>query len=107
MEFKHKVDENHWKVFQRIYTKRCKREIELTDLVLDWFENEKEKSLDKLNEILIKNTMETKSLGVIVQKTVPVGRYFSPPFYREYEIQLCKPNRYAFLTVSEPFKPSA
>lgn len=106
MNIKTKSEKSGWTLLQRVYATRCKKEIELTNLILKWWDEEQEKSLDKLEAILDKNRSESLAGGRIIQLRNSRGRYATPPHHREYEISLSKPNRAAFLVVSEPFAKS-
>ena len=104
MKVKTKSEKSGWTLLQREYASRCKKEIELTNLVLKWWDEETEKSLDKLEAVLDKNRRESLAGGRIIQLRNARGKYTSPPHYREYEISLTKPNRAPFIVVGEPFK---
>ena len=103
MQIKSQTDENCWSLTQRIYATRCRREVLITNLILKWWNEEKEKSLDKLEELLDKNNLESLAGGKIIRLRNARGRYVTPPHHREYEITIMKPNRAAFIVIGEPF----
>lgn len=89
-------------LYQRIYSSRCKTEIDLTCFLVNWFNTEKNKSLDEL-EKLIDSHLSGKTRGKIVKIRKARGRYIVAPFEREWEINLGKPGRYPFIQIGEPF----
>jgi len=103
MKIKSQINEKGWSLVQRIYATRCRREVEITNLILKWWDEEKEKSLDKLEQLLEKDSMESLAGGKIISMRNSRGKYVSPPHHREYEISFMKPNRAAFIVVGEPF----
>jgi len=92
-----------WSIVQRTYATRCKTEILLTNLVVNWFNTEKDKSLEKLDK-LIDGFLSGKVTGKIIKMRGARGRYLTEPYEREFEIILAKPNRFPFIQIGEPFK---
>ncbi len=103
MENKSFEDKNGWNIFQRIYKKRTKVEVKYTEIILFWFENESNKSLNSLHNLFREHGIQSEK---IIIETHPRGRYLTYPFVREFKTTLEMPRRYPFIEIAEPFNQS-